>query len=321
MAKILANDGIAENGKKIIEDAGIEVDTNNIPQDQLPDKLNDYDGIIVRSATKVRKDLIDACPNLKFIGRAGVGLDNIDVEYAEEKGVKVANTPAASSLSVAELVFSHLAGMVRFLPESNRKMPENGTDEFKTLKKQYSKGTELRGKTLGLIGFGRIGQETARIAIGMGMHVIPFDVIDRVVDIKVPIHPSFKVDAPSVRLETVDKGTVLQHSDFVSLHTPFIPEQGPVITSVEFNQMKDGAGIVNCARGGVIKEDDLLSALDSGKISAAGVDVFEEEPTNNKALLSHPKVSLTPHIGASTVEGQSRVAEEMAQSVVDYFKK
>lgn len=320
MTKILANDGIAENGKQILEDAGVQVDTENVPDDKLPQELQNYDGIIVRSATKVRKDLIDACPNLKFIGRAGVGLDNIDVEYAEEKGIKVANTPHASSLSVAELVFSHLASMVRFLPESNRQMPKKGTSEFKSLKKQFSKGAELRGKTLGLIGFGRIGQETARIALGMGMNVLPFDVVEKEVELSLPIHPIFKKESPKIKLGTIDKDTVLQNSDFISMHTPFIPDEGPVITTEEFNKMKDGVGIVNCARGGVISEDALLSALDGGKVRWAGLDVFEEEPTNNEALLNHPQVSLTPHIGASTGEAQKRVAEEMANQVVEFFK-
>src|ERR1700761_2069183 len=173
--KILANDGIDPIGKQMLEDAGFEVDTNNIPQDELPAKLHNYDVITVRSATKVRKALIDACPNLKVIGRGGVGMDNIDVEYAKEKGVAVYNTPASSSLSVAELVVAQLFTGVRFLHDSNRKMPVDGHTKFNDLKKAYAKGIELRGKTLGIVGFGRIGHEVAKIAIGIGMDVIAYD--------------------------------------------------------------------------------------------------------------------------------------------------
>jgi len=175
MIKILANDGIDPIGKKMLEDAGFFVDTNNIPQDELPVKLQDYDAITVRSATKVRKALIDACPNLKLIGRGGVGVDNIDVDYAKEKGIGVYNTPASSSLSVAELVFAHLFTGIRFLQDSNRKMPVEGATKFNDLKKAYAKGIELRGRTLGIVGFGRIGREVAKIAIGIGMDVIAYD--------------------------------------------------------------------------------------------------------------------------------------------------
>jgi D-3-phosphoglycerate dehydrogenase / 2-oxoglutarate reductase len=319
MTKILANDGIAENGKKLLEENGIEVVTEHIPQEKLSEELKNFDGIIVRSATKVRKDLIDSVPDLKFIGRAGVGMDNIDVEYAREKGIKVANTPAASSQSVAELVFAHLSGMVRFLHASNRAMPDKGSEEFKKLKKEYSKGTELRGKTLGLVGFGRIGVETARIGIGLGMNILAYDVVKKEIEITLPLHPALTDQKVRVTISTIDKDSVISNSDFISLHTPFIPAEGPVISSHEFSLMKNGSGLVNCARGGVVDENALLAALDEGKIRYAGVDVFEEEPTNNVALLRHPHVSLTPHIGASTAEAQKRVAEEMARQVVDFF--
>src|ERR1700749_1539528 len=175
MSKILANDGIDPIGKKLLEEAGFTVDTNNIPQEELPARLNEYDVITVRSATKVRKALIDATPNLKVIGRGGVGVDNIDVDYAKEKGIGVYNTPASSSLSVAELVFANLFGGVRFLHDSNRRMPVEGSTKFNDLKKAYAKGIELRDKTLGIVGFGRIGREVAKIAIGVGMDVLAYD--------------------------------------------------------------------------------------------------------------------------------------------------
>src|ERR1700739_4625455 len=220
MIKILTNDGIDPIGKRMLEDAGFFVETNNIPQDELPSKLNEYDAITVRSATKVRKALIDACPNLKLIGRGGVGVDNIDVEYAKEKGVAVYNTPASSSLSVAELVFAQLFGCVRFLPDSNRKMPVEGGTKFNDLKKAYAKGIELRGKTLGIVGFGRIGREVAKIAIGVGMDVIAYDLY--------PFNPEVELVLGSggtkvnVTIKTVAFGELIKTADFITLHTPFI---------------------------------------------------------------------------------------------------
>ena len=175
MKRILANDGITEGGKQALENAGFEVVTENVPQEKLTEELLNYDAVLVRSATKIRKDVIDACPNIKLIGRGGVGMDNIDVDYAKSKGIEVVNTPAASSDSVAELVFAHLFSIVRSLQDSNRNMALVGDQEFKVLKKKYSKGIELRGKTLGVIGIGRIGQATARVALGLGMKVVAAD--------------------------------------------------------------------------------------------------------------------------------------------------
>ena len=316
MVKVLANDGIADEGKQIMEKAGFQVDTDKIEQDQLKDNLKDYDAILVRSATKVTEDIIDANPHLKMIGRAGVGVDNIAVKHAENKGIKVVNTPAAASLSVAELAMGHLAGGVRFIHLANRKMPETGNSDFKSLKKDYAKGTELRGKTLGLIGFGRIGQETAKIALGAGMHVMISDpMID---ECTLELDHIQANPTPSVKLKSHSNEDIFKHADFISLHVPSLDK--PIIDKQAFDQMKDGVGVVNCSRGGVIDEEALLQALDSGKVSFAGLDVFENEPTPNEKLLKHDKVSSTPHIGASSVEGQQRVAQEMAEKTVETLK-
>lgn len=315
MIKILANDGIDPLGKQLLEQAGFTVDTETVAQDQLAEALKNYDAITVRSATKIRKELIDACPNIKLIGRGGVGMDNIDVEYARSKGVAVVNTPAASSLSVAELVFSHLFTGVRFLQDSNRKMPIEGDTNFNALKKAYAKGIELRGKTLGIIGFGRIGRETATIALGLGMNVLAYDLYPFNGKITLNLTQGIQVDIP---VQTVSLEEIIKNSDFISLHTPFADK--PILDAEAFNQMKKGVGIVNCSRGGTIDEQALIAALDSGKVAFAGLDVFENEPTPNKAILSHPKISLTPHIGASTNEAQERIGEELANLIINHFK-
>lgn len=315
MIKILANDGIDPIGKKLLEEAGFTVDTQTIPQDQLASALLNYDAITVRSATKVRKELIDACPNIKLIGRGGVGMDNIDVEYARSKGLAVVNTPAASSLSVGELVFSHLFSGVRFLHDSNRKMPIDGSTKFNDLKKAYAKGIELRGKTMGIIGFGRIGRETATIALGLGMNVLAYDLYPFNGNITLTLQGDVKVDIP---VQTVSLEEVISQSDFISLHTPFAEK--PILGAAEFAAMKSGVGIVNCSRGGTIDEIALIEALDSGKVSFAGLDVFDNEPTPLAAILNHPKISLTPHIGASTNEAQERVGAELANLIIAHFK-
>lgn len=309
--KILANDGIDPLGKRLLEEAGFTVDTNSIPQDALPYKLQEYDAITVRSATKVRKDLIDQCPNLKLIGRGGVGMDNIDVAYALSKGIKVINTPAASSLSVAELVFAHLFTGVRFLYDSNRKMPLEGDSTFASLKKAYAKGIELRGKTLGIVGFGRIGQETAKVALGLGMNVIATDMVEVPNTLTVSFTGGIKLDLP-VRQVTFDE--LLTTADFISLHVPFVDQA--LIDEAAFEKIKPGVGIVNASRGGVIDEDALLNALESGKVAFAGLDVYVNEPTPLRKLLEHPKVSLTPHIGAATNEAQERIGEELAKLII-----
>jgi D-3-phosphoglycerate dehydrogenase / 2-oxoglutarate reductase len=315
MIRILANDGIDPLGKSLLEQAGFQVDTENIPQEELPVALKNYDAITVRSATKVRQDLIDACPNLRLIGRGGVGMDNIDVEYARKKGLAVVNTPAASSLSVAELVFGHLFTGVRFLQDSNRRMPVEGAEKFNALKKAYANGMELRGKKIGIIGFGRIGRETARIALGLGMEVLAFDLHAVPVELELQLAGNIRVNVP-VHAMSLDQ--LISHADFISLHVPFA--ERPVLGQEEFQSMKKGVGIVNCSRGGTIDETALLEALDNGTVSFAGLDVFENEPTPRKDLLAHPKVSLTPHIGASTEEAQERIGSELAQLIIDHFK-
>lgn len=314
--KILANDGIDPVGKKILEDAGFTVDTVHIPQEELPSRLNEYDAVTVRSATKIRKELIDLCPNIKVIGRGGVGMDNIDVDYARSKGIAVVNTPAASSHSVAELVFAHLLGGVRFLYDANRKMPVEGASNFGALKKAYGKGVELRGKTLGVVGFGRIGRATARIALGLGMDVIYSDLFEGPLSLRVQLGGGVNAEVP---VKQVPFEELLINADFISLHTPFVDK--PVLGRVELAKVKTGVGLVNASRGGVIDELALVEALDSGKVAFAALDVFDNEPTPRAEILSHPKISLTPHIGAATNEAQERIGEELAQLLIENLKK
>ncbi len=311
--KVLANDGIATSGIVALEKAGFEVILNTVAQEQLAKYIDDnqIDVLLVRSATKVRKDLIDACPSLKIIGRGGVGMDNIDVEYAREKGIKVINTPAASSHSVAELVFAHLFGMVRFLHDSNQNMPLEGDSKFKELKKAYAKGVELKGKTLGILGFGRIGQATAKVGLGVGMRVVAYDPFIDSAHIRIDFFDGQEVN---FTIDTISKESVLEQADFISLHVPAQDEY--VISTKEFELMKEGVGIVNAARGGVIDEKALIEAIESGKVSNAALDVFENEPTPEIKLLMNPKISLTPHIGAATQEAQTRIGEELAEQII-----
>ena len=316
MIKILANDGIDPAGKQLLEEAGFYIDTNNIPQEELLVKLQEYDGITVRSATKVRKALIDACPNLKLIGRGGVGVDNIDVEYAKEKGIGVYNTPASSSLSVAELVFAHLFTGIRFLYDSNRKMPVEGATKFNDLKKAYAKGIELRGKTIGILGFGRIGREVAKIAIGIGMDVLAYDLYPFNPEVEIVLGGGVKV---KVSVKTATQDEIIKNADFITLHTPFVDKA--LIGEAELEQVKKGVGLVNCSRGGLIDELALVAALDSGKVSFAALDVYDNEPTPREEILKHPKISLTPHIGAATNEAQERIGVELANLIIDHFKK
>lgn len=300
--RILANDGLSQEGIDVIKNAGFEIDTNKIPQEELSEKLNNYDAIIVRSATTVRKDLIDAT-NLKAIGRAGVGMDNIDVAYAREKGIAVLNTPGASSISVAELVFAHLFSLCRFTHRSTTAMQHGEWP-----KKDYT-GTELTGKTIGLIGFGNISKEVAKRALALGMKVQVFN--------RSEIHPEDGITVCK------DLDTLLATSDFVSLHIPFDKEKGAMIGADEFAKMKDGAILINCARGGTVDEVALLGALKSGKLAGAGVDVWVNEPCteSQKELINHPNVSATPHIGGSTNEAQDRVGIEIAERIVAELKK
>ncbi|MFC2721649.1 MAG: D-2-hydroxyacid dehydrogenase [Flavobacteriaceae bacterium] len=315
--KVLANDGLDQSGIDGLQKAGFEVITTKVPQEELINYINENQvrTLLVRSATKVRKDIIDACPSLKIIGRGGVGMDNIDVEYAREKGINVINTPAASSASVAELVFAHLFSGCRFLTDSNRKMPVEGDTKFAELKKAYTKGVELRGKTIGIIGFGRIGQEVAKMALGLGMRVLAVDNFTEKVNLKVEFFNGQSVD---FEIKTQSKEEVLKEADFVTLHVPAQKEF--VIGQKEFDLMKNGAALVNCARGGVVDEEALLKALDSGKLAFAGLDVFINEPTPAKSILSHPKISLTPHTGASTNEAQDRIGISLAEQIISILK-
>jgi D-3-phosphoglycerate dehydrogenase len=315
--KILANDGISKSGILALEKGGFEVITTKVAQEQVANFVNENNVsvVLVRSATKVRKDIIDACPGLKIIGRGGVGMDNIDVDYAKSKGISVINTPASSSESVAELVFAHLFSGVRFLHDSNRNMPLEGDSNFEGLKKAYANGIELRGKTLGVVGIGRIGQATAKMALGLGMKVIAADSFIEKVDVSVVFF-----DGQSITTTIVSQSldSVFKESDFITLHVP--AQDGYIIGEAEFAIMKTGVGIVNCARGGVIDEVALVKALDSGKVLFAGLDVFENEPTPEITILMNHKISLTPHIGAATLEAQDRIGTELASQIISLLK-
>ncbi|WP_417889609.1 D-2-hydroxyacid dehydrogenase [Xanthomarina gelatinilytica] len=315
--KVLANDGISKSGIEALEQEGFEVLTTTVAQEQLVNYINNNNiaVLLVRSATKVRKDIIDGCPSLKIIGRGGVGMDNIDVEYARSKGLHVINTPSASSHSVAELVFAHLFGGVRFLHDSNRNMPLDGDTQFKSLKKNYAHGVELKGKTLGIIGFGRIGKEVAKIALGIGMKVIASDKYVGKSNIKVEFYNGQFIN---VEIETEPTKEILKHADFVTLHVP--AQDDYVIGEKQLEIMKDGVGIINAARGGVIDEVALVKALESGKVAFAGLDTFEEEPTPAIQVLMNGRISLTPHIGAATNEAQDRIGTELASQIISLLK-
>lgn len=310
--KVLANDGISQSGIDALQQSGFEVITTRVAQEQLKDYINQNDvtALLVRSATTVRKELIDNCPGLKLIGRGGVGMDNIDVDYARSKGIHVINTPAASSASVAELVFAHLYGGVRFLYDANRNMPLEGDSNFKALKKNYAKGKELRGKTMGIVGFGRIGREVAKIAIGCGMKVVASDSFVEDATITLDFFDGQSLD---FAIKTIAMDELLAQSDFISLHVP--AQKDYVIGTKQLEQMKPGAGLVNAARGGVVDEEALLEALENGKLSFAALDVFENEPTPAIKVLMNGRLSLSPHIGAATQEAQDRIGTELASQI------
>ena len=315
--KVLANDGISKSGITTLEQAGFEVITTKVAQEQVANYINtnDVQVILVRSATKVKQDIIDACPGLKIIGRGGVGMDNIDVEYARSKGIHVINTPASSSESVAELVFAHLFSGVRFLHDANRNMPLEGDTNFNGLKKAYADGLELRGKTIGIIGFGRIGQAVAKLALGIGMKVIAADKYINEAVIRVDFYNGQFIN---VDISTEPLEDVLKQADFITLHVP--AQDGYVLDKAEFEMMKNEVGIVNCARGGVINEVALIEAIENGKVLFAGLDVFENEPTPEVQILMQPKISLTPHIGAATLEAQDRIGTELAEQIISLLK-
>lgn len=300
MIKVLANDGIDKSAEEALVAAGFEVDTNHYDGEELINKLKESNAVVIRSATKLTSDIFlgIAGGNLKLAIRAGVGIDNIDIPAGEKAGVKVTNTPAASSDSVAELALGHMFAIARHIGISNVTMREG-----KWEKKNYG-GVELAGKTLGLIGFGRIARSLAKKAKALGMDVVYNDILGAASGVS--------------EYKYMDKDDVLKNADFVSLHIPFNKEAGASIAKREFDIMKDGAYLINCARGGVVDEKALIEALDSGKVAAAGVDVFEKEPTDNTALINHPKVSSTPHIGASTKEAQKRIGAEVVEIIKSF---
>lgn len=312
--RVLANDGISKAGEQALKDAGIEVLDNRVAQDHVINFINEnnVDVLLVRSATKVRQDLIDACPNLKIIGRGGIGMDNIDVEYAIEKGKYIINTPTASSKSVAELVFGHFLSLARFLHESNRLMPLEGDTHFNAMKKSFSNAYELSGKTLGVIGFGSIGQEVAKIGISLGMKV---KVLTRKPQTEILTLNFF--DGQSVKFEITssnDMDAFLKEADFISINTPQTNEY--IIDAPQFEKMKDGVYIVNTARGGVLNEVALIDFIESEKVAGAALDVFENEPNPELPLLMNPALSLSPHVGGNTVDAQEKIGLELAEQII-----
>ena len=313
---VLANDGISKEGALKLNEAGFNTTVESIDQSKIIDYINDnnIEVLLVRSATKVRKDLIDRCKSLKIIGRGGVGMDNIDVSYAKQKGIHVINTPAASSISVAELVFSHLFSCVRSLHISNREMPLDGDKDFKKLKKKYAGGSELRGKTLGIVGFGRIGREVAKIGIGIGMNIIFYDLHSQEAQIDINF---FDGSTKTFMLKSSTFEKLLSESDFISLHVP--AQKDYIIGDKEFQLMKDGSVIINAARGGVIDEESLIKHIESGKVSFAALDTFENEPNPSIKILMNQNISLTPHIGAATKEAQKRIGIELADQIINIY--
>ncbi len=301
MFRVLANDGLEEAGADALRKHGFEVVTEHYANAELKDRIGDFDVLIVRSATKVRKELIDAAKDsrLKLVIRAGVGVDNIDVDYAETNGVRVRNTPNASSASVAELALGHMLALARHIHAANVTIKRGEWN------KNHYQGTELAGKTLGLVGFGRIAQSLAQKANALGMNVVYNDLCG-------PVECS-----PAFRYVEIEE--LLRISDHVSLHIPHCGKRGAVIGEKEFGLMKETAYLINTARGGVVDEEALVEALDSGKIAAAALDVYVEEPIMNEAIMNHPKISLTPHLGASTNEAQERIGVEVTQTVLEFF--
>jgi len=314
--KILANDGISKAGKIALEEAGYEVITTFVAQEQLANYINEHkiEVLLVRSATKVRQDLMDAT-NLKIIGRGGVGMDNIDVDYAKSKGILVINTPASSSESVAEMVMAHVYSIYRNIHNSNRLMPLEGELKFKELKKAFGKAYELRGKTMGIIGFGRIGREVAKLAIGAGMNVIAYDRSCQEADVKVDF---FDGQSLTFHFDIKSFDEIIQNADVITIHVP--SQDKYLFTAEEFNKMKNNAVIVNTARGGVINEEDLLEALDEGHLMGAALDVFEQEPNPSVRLLMNEKLSLSPHLAGSTEEAQERIGLELAEQIFAFYK-
>lgn len=311
--KILINDKIAESGINALKNAGFEVISTKVAQDQLTNYINKHqiEAVVVRSATQIKRDLIEACPSLKLIARAGVGTDNIDLLAANEKGIKVINTPFGPTRSVAELVFAHLLGAARHLHHANRDMPLEGDAKFKILKKSYASSTELKGKTLGIFGLGRIGTEVAKIALGLGMRVIARGDATENVPVELEFFGGQKVQ---LSIQRLPKTEVLQQSDFITLHLP--AQKQYEIGAKEIELMKDGAGIINTARGGVLDEVALIEALEKNKLAFAALDVYEKEPRPEIQILMQPNISLSPHIGGTTLEAQERIGMMLAEQII-----
>lgn len=314
--KILLNDGMSVAGVELLRKNGFEVIELKVPQEQLANYIheNQIEVLLVRSATKVTPELIDAT-QLKIVGRGGVGLDNIAVDYAKSKGIHVINTPAASSASVGEMVIAHSLAIYRNLHRSNRSMPMEGDTKFKELKKQFGTAYELRGKTMGIIGFGRIGRESAKNAIGLGMSVIGFDAFLKEAEVTLEFFDgrqlNFHFDMKPIQ-------EVLKNSDIITLHVP--AQEDYIIGEKEIKTMKDNAIIINTARGGVVDENAVTQAIENGKLLGAALDVFEDEPNPSIQLLMNDKLSLSPHLAGSTVEAQNRIGIELAQQVTTLSK-
>lgn len=317
--KVLANDGLSESGINALTSAGIEFVEAKVSQEHLADFINEnhIDALLVRSATQVPQELIDDCPSLKIIGRGGVGMDNIDVEYAIEKGLFVINTPNASSRSVAEIVFAHFFSLARFLHESNRLMPLEGDTHFNAMKKSFSKAIELEGKTLGVIGFGGIGKEVVKMGISLGMKVKVLTRKPKTETISLEFFDGQKLNFEITSTNNFDE--FLKDTDFISINTPKTNEY--IIDTPQFEKMKDGVFIVNTARGGVINEVALLDYIESGKVAGAALDVFENEPTPELQLLMNPNLSLSPHLGGNTLDAQEKIGAELAMQIIDIKTK
>ena len=316
--KVLANDGISANGIQLLEQNGFEVITTKVAQEQVAAYINknEITVLLVRTATKISTELIDDCPSLKVIGIAGETVDPKIVEYAKTKGKTIVNAADSSAEAVAELVFAHLFSGARFLHDANRNMPLEGDSSFNNLKKAYSSGVELRSKTLGIIGFTSSGIEVAKIGLALGMNVIVADGSTEETAIELNFHNGQSI---SLKVEKVELTELLKQSDFITLHLP-TSDKKHLINESAFKLMKDNVGIINVSQGGIINEVELLKALDDGKVLFAGLDVFEDQPTPAVQVLMHPKVSLTPHIGSSTVETQQRMEIELTHKVIDILK-
>lgn len=310
---VLANDGISEKGIQLLKEADITVLDARVSAEHLSNFINEnnVDVLLVRSATQVRKNLIDECPNLKIIGRGGVGMDNIDVDYAIDKGIYIINTPKASCKSVAELVFAHFFSLTRFLHESNRLMPLEGDTKFNTLKKSFNNATELSGKTLGVIGMGNIGLEVIKIGISLGMSIVAYNRTPKTENVKISF---FDGQSLHFEIKSVNLDEVLKKSDFISINISNAEKY--FIDNEQIAMMKEGVFIANTARGGVLNEVALIDAIERGKVAGAALDVFENEPNPEIEILMNPALSLSPHIGGNTLEAQNRIAEELAEQII-----